>query len=419
MGTESYANKMRLVLFKENLKIAINAIRANMLRTVLTIFIIAFGIMALVGILTAINSIEKSLTKQFTIMGANTFTISNRQMVGSSGNNKQNPVIDYREAMSFKEEYNFPARVSVSYSASGTATVKYKSEKTNPNINVVGADEQYLLTSGYEMEKGRNFTHSEISRNSHVAIIGSGLADKLFKEEKEILNKIISVGNGKYKIIGILKKRGAGFGSGNDNICMLPITNIRQYFASPNMNFLLTVMPLDSKMLDAAISEARGLFRVIRGLAVGEENNFSIGTSDNLVNMLKENMSNVTVAATIIGIITLFGAAVGLMNIMLVSVTERTREVGIRKAIGARSDIIRQQFLFESIFIGQLGGLVGIILGILIGNLVSLLMDNPFVVPWLWIFIGIVVCFFVGLFSGLFPAIKASKVDPIVSLRYE
>jgi putative ABC transport system permease protein len=185
------------------------------------------------------------------------------------------------------------------------------------------------------------------------------------------------------------------------------------------MNFLLTVMPLDSKMLDAAISEARGLFRVIRGLAVGEENNFSIGTSDNLVNMLRENMSNVTVAATIIGIITLFGAAVGLMNIMLVSVTERTREVGIRKAIGARSNIIRQQFLFESIFIGQLGGLVGIILGILIGNLVSLLMDNPFVVPWLWIFIGIVVCFFVGLFSGLFPAIKASKVDPIVSLRYE
>jgi putative ABC transport system permease protein len=410
---------MRLVLFKENLKIAINAIRANMLRTVLTIFIIAFGIMALVGILTAINSIEKSLTKQFTIMGANTFTISNRQMVGSRGNNKQNPVIDYREAMSFKEEYNFPARVSVSYSASGTATVKYKSEKTNPNINVVGADEQYLLTSGYEMEKGRNFTHSEISRNSHVAIIGSGLADKLFKEEKEILNKVISVGSGKYKIIGILEQRGAGFGSGNDNICMLPITNIRQYFASPNMNFLLTVMPLDSKMLDAAISEARGLFRVIRGLAVGEENNFSIGTSDNLVNMLRENMSNVTVAATIIGIITLFGAAVGLMNIMLVSVTERTREVGIRKAIGARSNIIRQQFLFESIFIGQLGGLVGIILGILIGNLVSLLMDNPFVVPWLWIFIGIVVCFFVGLFSGLFPAIKASKVDPIVSLRYE
>ncbi len=410
---------MRLVLFKENLKIALNAIRANMLRTVLTVFIIAFGIMALVGILTAINSIEKSLTRQFTVMGANTFTITNQQLVRSSRDNKKNPVIDYREARAFKNEFEFPARVAISYTASGTATVKYKSEKTNPNINVIGADEQYLITSGYELAKGRNLTHAEISGNSHVAIIGSTLADKLFKEERERLNKVISVGNGKYKVIGILEERGAGFGSGNDDICILPITNIRQYFTRPNMNFTLTVMPEETEMLEAGISEARGLFRVIRDLKVGEENNFSIGKSDNLVNMFKENMSDVTVAATIIGIITLFGAAVGLMNIMLVSVTERTREVGIRKAIGAKSNIIRQQFLFESIFIGQLGGLVGIILGILIGNLVSLLMNNPFVVPWLWIFMGIIVCLFVGLISGLLPAIKASRVDPIISLRYE
>ena len=407
-------------LFRENMRIAFSAIRSNMVRTFLTVFIIAFGIMALVGILTAISSIKGSISDQFQSMGANTFTIVNRESrVSVGGRVNRYESIKYREAMDFKDEFRFPALVSISTYASGMATVKYQSEKTNPNTTVMGSDENYLITSGYELSKGRNFSINEIQSNAHVVIVGAGLIKDIFKDFEDPIDKIIAIGSGKYKIIGILKEKGASFGSGGDNMCILPITNVRQYFSRPNMNFRISVMPVDPKLLKAAINEAEGIFRVIRKLRSFEENNFSIESSDNLSNLLIENIKYVTIAATIIGIITLFGAAIGLMNIMLVSVTERTREIGIRKAIGAKASIIRRQFLYESILIGQLGGIFGIILGILIGNVVSLVTGGIFIIPWIWILGGVILCFIVGLVSGLFPAIKASKLDPIISLRYE
>jgi putative ABC transport system permease protein len=407
-------------LFIENLRIAFGAIRSNLLRTILTIVIIAFGIMALVGILTAIDSIKGSISSQFRNMGANTFTIVNRESrVRVGGRVERYRNIEFREAMEFKETYEFPALVSISTMASEIATVKYKSEKTNPNIPVVGSDENYLITSGYEIKSGRNLTINDIQSNTHVVVIGSGLADEFFKEGEEPLNKIIGIGNGKYKIVGILEEKGSSFGSSGDKICILPITSVRQYFSRPNMNFRISVLPNNSQLLKAAINEAEGSFRVIRKLRSFENSNFTIESSDNLSNMLIENIKYVTIAATIIGIITLFGAAIGLMNIMLVSVTERTREIGIRKAIGAKSSIIRRQFLYESVIIGQLGGFFGIILGILIGNVVSFVTGGIFIIPWFWILSGVLLCFIVGLVSGLFPAIKASKLDPIISLRYE
>lgn len=407
-------------LLGENFKISLYSIRSNTLRTLLTIFIIAFGIMALVGILTATDSIKASLTDQFTIMGANTFSITNRKLITTGGGEpSNNPQVKFSEAIQFTREFAFPAKTSIRYNASGTATVKYGSVKTNPNISVTGTDENFLVTSGYKLREGRNFSRNEIVTNAHVAIIGSVLADELFKEESDRVGKVIRVGNGKYKVIGILEKRGSGFGADSDKIVILPITNVRQYFARPGMNYIITILPDDPKMLNIAISEATGLFRAIRNLKIKEESNFEVETSDNLVNLLLENLRYVTLAATIIGIITLFGAAVGLMNIMLVSVTERTREIGIRKAIGAKSIMIRQQFLFESILIGQMGGIAGVVLGIIIGNLVSLVMNTTFIVPWLWILLGILLCFIVGLVSGLVPAIRASRVDPIVALRYE
>lgn len=412
--------KLSGYLFWENFKIAINSIRSNLLRTILTIFIIAFGIMALVGILTAIDSIKGSISNEFRSMGANTFSIVNRDSrVSVGGRVKRFKSITYRDAMRFKEEFTFPAVVSISTRASDMATVKYKSKKTNPNIPVVGADENYLFTSGYEIERGRNFNSTEIQSNAHSVIIGKSLADELFLSNESPLENVIRIGTDKYKVIGVLKSKGSSFGSSGDKICLLPITSVRQYFSRPNMNFKIDVLPNDPKLLDAAVNESQGIFRVIRNLRSFEENNFTVETSDNLANLLIENIKYVTIAATIIGIITLFGAAIGLMNIMLVSVTERTREIGIRKAIGAKSGIIRRQFLYESILIGQLGGIFGIILGILIGNVVSLITGGIFIIPWVWIFAGVVLCFVVGLISGLFPAIKASKLDPIESLRYE
>jgi putative ABC transport system permease protein len=411
------------LLFWENLKISLQAVIASKLRTVLTIFIIAFGIMALVGILTAIDALKGSISSSFMRMGANTFMIEGRNIVQVSAGGRQ-PVrnfahIDYREANTFKDQFGFPANVSLFVNASGNAAISHGSRKSNPNVTVIGGDEEYIFTAGYEIERGRNFTANDLEMNRHAAIVGREVIRNIFDPGDDPLGKIITVGTGKYQVIGILKSKGTSFGGGGDNICIIPITNVRQYFARPRMNFRINIMPSSPYFLETAISEAEGVFRQVRGLRPGVESDFRITKSDNLVNMIIENLRYVTIAATLIGVITLFGAAVGLMNIMLVSVTERTREIGIRKALGAKSSYIKYQFLFEAVLIGQLGGILGIIFGILIGNLVSFITGSPFVVPWLWIISGVLLCFLVGLASGYFPAVKASRLDPIVSLRYE
>jgi len=413
---------MKLSLVEDNFRISFSSIKASKVRAVLTICIIAFGIMALVGILTAIDAIKHSITDQFTRMGANSFVIESRGMhvqIGDSHQRTKNhPYISYREAAEFKEIFNFPGKVSITVTATGIATIKYKSEKTHPNIRVIGGDENYLNVSGLNLGIGRNFTAQDTEMNRNFVIIGSEIVSSIFEEGIDPLNKVITIGSGKYKVIGVLEAQGASFMS-NDNICIIPVSNVRQYFSRPNMSHQINVMPDDPRLLDILVSEAEGLFRIVRGLSARDESDFNITKSDNLVNLLIENIKYVTLAATLIGVITLFGAAVGLMNIMLVSVTERTREIGIRKAIGAKRNTIKQQFLFEAILIGQLGGVFGIILGILIGNLMSLLMRSSFLIPWLWIFIGVVICFLVGLASGYFPAEKAARLDPIVALHYE
>ncbi len=409
--------------FRENIRIALNTIRTNKLRTILTISIIAFGIMALVGILTAIDSVKSSLTDNFMMMGANTFTIESRSMNVHVGNKryrkKNHAYISFRQAEEFKERFDFPAEVSIWSRASGMGVVKYESEKTNPNIHVIGTDENYLATSGFEIDRGRNFTEAEIKSYRNFSIIGSNLANQLFDDFQNPIDKIINVGNGRFRVIGVLESKGSSMGMSSDNICILPYTVVRQYFSRPQRNYSISVMAPSSAMIEPATSEAEGVFRIVRNLDAQDESDFNITTSDNLVKILLENISNINIAAVIIGIITLFGAAVGLMNIMLVSVTERTREIGIRKALGARNSTIKQQFLSEAITIGQLGGILGIILGIVIGNVVSFLIGSSFIIPWLWIFAGFAICFAVGIVSGYFPAIKAAKQDPIVALRYE
>ncbi len=413
---------MRL-LIRENIRISLESIRSHLLRTILTVMIIAFGIMALVGILTAIDSIKFFLNENFTMMGANTFSIRNREIMVQIGGRRSDPKmferITYEQAARFKDEFDFPAFTSISTFAAHTATLKYKSEKTNPNITVLGSDENYLVTAGQEIGKGRNFTESEVHHGAHVVIIGSQLEDLLFKANQDPIGQVIAIGPGKYQVIGVLKEKGSSIGFSGDRNCILPLSNVEQYFPRPNRTFTIDVSVPDPLLMDQAIGEATGLFRVVRGDRVGEEQTFQISKSDSIARMLTDNIKYVALAATFIGLITLLGAAIGLMNIMLVSVTERTLEIGIRKAMGATRQTIRNQFLVEAVVIAQLGGLLGIVFGISIGNVLSMILKTSFIIPWLWILLGVALCFIVALVSGIIPANKASRLDPIESLRYE
>lgn len=410
-------------LLKENVKISLDSIKSHLLRSTLTVLIISFGIMALVGILTSIDSIKYYLNENFMMMGANTFTIRNRSMRIQMGNRTTLPKnfrsITWQEAMDFKTQFDFPAFTSVYTNASGIATLKYGSEKTNPNISIIGSDENYLITSGNEIERGRNLSGNEVLYGTHAVVLGSGVVDKLFKNNEDPVDKIISIGPAKYRVVGVMKSKGSSMGFNPDNICIIPVTNARQAFSRANMSYSVNVMVNDPMMLEPAIGEATGLFRIIRSVRAGDEDSFDVAKSDNLAEMLFDNLKYLRLAATVIGIITLIGAAIGLMNIMLVSVTERTREIGIRMALGANRKTIRNQFLVEAIVIGQIGGLVGIVLGIGIGNILSLIIGSSFIVPWAWIILGVVLCFGVAIVSGFVPATKAAKLDPVESLRYE
>jgi len=409
--------------FKENVNIALDSIKANRLRAVITMLIISIGIMALVGILSAIDAIKNGINNNFTSMGANTFTIRNADMnirVGRRGKKaKTFNKITFKEAQRFKNEFNYPVITSVSTMASQVARLKYGGKKTNPNIQVFGSDENYMTTAAYELEQGRNFTAVEVNGSGHITIIGKDVATALFGEEGHPIDKFIKIGANRYKVIGVLKSKGNSSGFGGDKICIIPLTNARQYFGSNDMTFTINVLTKNTRLLDIILNEARGAFRKIRKIPVTGRDNFDIIKSDNLASMLLKEISTVTAGATIIALITLLGAAIGLMNIMLVSVTERTREIGIRKAMGATQQAIKNQFLIESVVICVMGGIIGILFGITIGNVISYALDTGFFIPWFWIITGVIICIIVGLVSGYIPAKRASQLDPIESLRFE
>lgn len=408
----------------ENIRLALRAIRSNLLRATLTLSIIAFGIMALVGILTAIDSAIYSLSDNLASLGANTFDIDPKgaNVRGRRGGRqeKQGDPISYQEALAFKERYDFPAYVSISMPCTGTATIKYGNEKTNPNVSVFAVDENYLIGKGFDLQIGRNFTSREALRGGFITIIGSEIVNVLFDGEPEkAIGKSILAGNIKLQVVGVLASKGSSMNQSEDRRILLPLQTGKRYYATQDQDYNLFAAVKDPTQMENALSAATGLFRNIRRLKASQENDFEITKSDSLIGIIKENTLYFRLAAIGIGLITLLGAAIGLMNIMLVSVTERTREIGITKAIGATRKVILTQFLMEAVVISLLGGLTGIFLGVLIGNIVTYLMGGSFLFPWVWVSIAVATCVLVGLISGLYPALKASRLDPIESLRYE
>jgi putative ABC transport system permease protein len=413
---------MKAGVILENTRIAYHSIKGQLLRTILTALIIAIGIMALVGILTAIDAIKSGLTGQLSLLGSNTFTIQNRGpniQIGRRGKKpKLYPNITFEQAQEFKSRFNEqPALASVSYMAS-LSEVTYKNKKTNPNISIMAMDENYLPTAGYELEEGRAINETDVQNTASVALIGQEVVDKLF-ETTDPLGKIININGRRLKVIGILAEKGNAFGFGGDKSVFIPISKARALFSTSNQSYAINVMALQGDQIDHISSEATVAMRSIRKLHPKEETNFHITKSDNLSQTLIESLSFVTIAAVLIAAITMLGAAIALMNIMLVSVTERTREIGVRKAIGAKATTIRSQFLTEAILICLLGGVAGVILGIIIGNVISTVVGGSFIIPWLWMVLAFVLCFLTGLISGFYPALKASRLDPIESLRYE
>ncbi|MDI9257451.1 MULTISPECIES: ABC transporter permease [Flavobacterium] len=411
-------------LFRENVKIAMGSIRTQLLRTILTVVIIAFGIMALVGILTVVSAIEYNLNSSFASMGSNTFTInqyeSRNRSSGGGEIEKINPIISYPEAKAFKEKFHFPlTQTSLSFMATSNAEVKFENQKTDPEITVFGIDEFYLPNTGVEVAQGRNFNSFDISNNVYSCIVGSDFASKGLLKDTNPIDKIISIRGAKFKVIGVLKEQGSTFGNSKDLRIMIPIQVARSMFSAPNINYSVNAMVMKKEMLDEAIDNAITTMRKVRKLNPVEDNNFGISRSDDLIHRIAEMTGFLTKAAWVMGIITILGSSIALMNIMVVSVTERTREIGVRKALGAKKKTIAFQFFIETLTIGQMGGFFGTVFGILAGFFICLFANWDFVIPWGAIVAAFITSFIVALVSGLYPAIKAANLDPIEALRYE
>lgn len=425
--------------FKDSLLLSWKNVSSNKLRTGITITIMAMGIFALILIITAIKAASNSLTDSFSTMGANAFSLryksrniqfghrdrgsSNVQSRKSLQQRKSNynKVITYDEAKQFKERYSFPgAKVSIALRGASGIVVNTSNKKTNPEINVFGGDENYLELNGYQLEHGRNFSPAELESGINVCLLGQGVASRLFPDNTlRAIDAVVSVDQIPYRVIGVLQDKSSSAFFNTSKVVVTPVNNIRRLFSGSNASYVVAANVPDLKLMEMAVGEATAVFRPIRKLAVTDEDNFYIDKSDSIAESLLKNLSFLEIGTIGIAFITLIGAAIGLMNIMLVAVNERTKEIGLVKAIGGTKSNIRAQFLFESIIISIMGAVFGILAGVAVGNIVAVLLKTGFVVPWLWVGIAIFVCTVVGLTAGLYPAYKASRLDPIVALRYE
>lgn len=408
--------------FIENIRQSFAAIRGNITRAILTILVIAFGITALIGVHTSIEGLKWWMTNSLISLGSNTFRIqhytSNLRTHGRGARSKIFPVITYRQAKEFKEDFSELGSVSITGRGSFSSIAKFRERTTDPDLQLIGSDENYITTVNYTIDKGRNLNKTDVEKMRNVVILGKTAEKKLFPYGSPI-DRMVQINGKNYRVIGTFDEMGTAGMMGGDKICVIPVSTLRKHSSQPGRSFGISVYTDDPAGMEDLIVQATGMFRLIRKIKPAEEDNFGIAKSDQFVNSLLENLAVLTYAAFIIALITLASAAIGVMNIMLVSVTERTKEIGIRKATGANYGHIMRQFLTEATLISQIGGFLGIIFGVGAGNIVGALIGTDLIIPWNWVAFGLIICTAVGLLSGIYPAWRAASLDPIESLRYE
>jgi putative ABC transport system permease protein len=405
--------------FSEIVKIALFAIRANKLRSALTLLGIVVGVFSIIAVMTAVNVLQNSIESGLSNLGTHTFQIQKQPVMASHAEwhkAMKRKDITYEQAKLFKERISLAMYVGIE-SWKGVQTIQYGSIKTNPSVAVCGEEPEGIATNNWTIKEGRSFSNDDLRYAMPAAILGSDVEKKLFPHGGAVGSEV-RVGAERYKVIGTFEPKGASLGGDVDNFVALPLSSfLNQYGKLRSMHIM--VKAKSAEVYDDCLEEARMILRTIRDVPPSEKDDFTIFSNDSLISTFNEFTLYVKLGIGFISFISLLAAGVGIMNIMLVSVTERTKEIGIRKAIGARRSNILMQFITEAIVLCQFGGIFGIILGIFVGNIVALLFKMPVVFPIDWAIIGFAITTFVGVVFGVYPAWKAANLDPIESLRYE
>lgn len=399
-----------------------NTLRANKLRAALTLSGIIIGVFSIIAIMTLLNALQAGIEGGLSELGSNTFQIQKfpAMQVGGPGRDRKyrnRPDITYEQGKRLMEKatmYKYISLEDYIYEKS----FKNSKATTNPNYYVGGVLPEYLACNNRVVQYGRFITEVDLLNNNRVAVIGMDVVDKLFPNVNPI-DKYITIDNNEFKVIGVFEKKGEGFGGSNDNFALLPITTMENIYGRNNRSLNIAIQAPSKETYNETVENVISVMRSIRKDKPGEPDSFEIFSNESLIGQVNSFTKYFKYGAGFISFIAMLAAGVGIMNIMLVSVTERTKEIGIRKAIGAKNRSVLIQFLIEAIILCEVGGIIGIALGILTGNLVGIYLSSPVVIPYDWVIIGLVVCSVVGIVFGVYPAYKAAKLNPIDALRYE
>ena len=398
----------------------LDAIRANKLRSTLTLLGISVGIFSVISVMTAIKTLESSIESGLNVFGTNTFLITKDPAIQFGRNEKyrNRKNIDLDQYFQLKERAKLPILVSGGDETQNVRVVTYKDKKTKQAPRVSGGDSGTLRTVNTYIADGRNLTEEDVHLSRSVCIIGADVVDVLFPFE-DPLGKVIQLKGINFTVVGVTERQGQSFGQSQDNYVFMPVTTFLQRFRGKSYSLGITVESESSELYSETLDEVIGALRAIRKVPPGEENDFEITTNDELMETFGSFTGSIKIFAFSVSVIALIVAGIGIMNIMLVSVTERIKEIGIRKAIGATRRHILFQFLTESVFLCQIGGIIGVIFGIAAGNIISLVAKVPAVIPIDWAIYGVISCSIIGIGFGSYPAWRAANLDPVESMRFE